>query len=122
MARVTPAARQLVAEVEGAQQSSVTWGTYGEPDGLGRYRSIQFGEDETEWLAPVIEASTDKRIASHEVDDGHLVVTFVSDVRADRIQSFGIKGAKDVLDDKPAKKPAAKKAAKRPTKKAAKKS
>lgn len=117
--RIPPAARTLVAQVLAARPDT-EWEPAGEADGYKRYRKVRF-VDAADWLEPVMEAHSDRRIVNYYVEDGDLFVMFVADVRADRTQPFEVDEALKVLeeDEKPAeKKPAKKAARKRATKKA----
>lgn len=91
---IPPAAQQLIDQVEEIR-SNVKVGTTGEADGIGVHRTITFDDKTGAWLAPILEAIDDERIAA--VDGGE--VTFVADTRSDHRQDYPIAEVDAVLNE-----------------------
>lgn len=91
-----PAARRLIIQVtEHKPEAEVK--PVGDPDGFGITRSISFDAKTSKWLAPILEACADERIAEVDSQGRKTVVTFVPDIRADFARPFAIDEADGVL-------------------------
>lgn len=88
MSRIVPAAVQFIEEVT-RLNSKVAVKAVDQPDGYGRQRSIQFDARTSKWIVPAIEAMQDPRIAYVDYEGkGRAIVTWVTDVRADRRDDY----------------------------------
>lgn len=71
---------------------------YGEPDGLGVYRTFRYDKDTAEWLAPLLRELSDPRITDVNVTDaGYLHVTFASNRLGDIKTPFALEDAEVVM-------------------------
>lgn len=99
MSRLAPAAQQLLDQV-GEARTSMKKVTLGDPDGLGRIRSITFDAATSRWLVPILNAIGDHRIREVEwAGKGRATVTFVSDYRADFKTEFPLDEVSHILND-----------------------
>ena len=99
MPRLIPAAQQLLDQV-GESRTSMKKVTLGDPDGLGRVRSITFDAATSRWLSPILSAIGDDRIKDlTHASKSRLTVTFVSDYRADFKTPFPLDEIDRVLND-----------------------
>jgi hypothetical protein len=96
--RLVPAAQELVNQVtESGRKFKVV---RGEPDGLGRIRSVTFDARTSRWLGPILVAISDSRIRSMSTNGkGQTTVLFVADYRADFKDPFPIDAVDDILND-----------------------
>lgn len=97
MAHLVRAGITLIEQVD--QRRSKATHTTGDPDGINRFRSIEFDAKTSKWLKPILEACADPRIAS--LDDGdksHLIVRFVGTIHADDPRPFALDEADRVLN------------------------
>jgi hypothetical protein len=118
MTRLTPAARQLIAEVQKVNKDA-TADPHGDPDSFGVTRSVRFDSDTGAWLKDALDAVGDSRIASYKRDAHGFTVEFVGTHHADRKDAFDVGGVNKVLTSEPEEpveepKKAVKKAAKKP--------
>lgn len=99
MTRLTPAARQLIAQVaEDGKKFSAK--AVGDADGLGVHRSVEFDATTSKWLAPVLDVIADRRIETVDYNGkGRLIVTFVPDSRADFVEPFPLSEVRSVLNE-----------------------
>lgn len=94
MSRLTYAARTLMRQIGDKRNYDVK---FGEPDGLGVVRDIRFDKRTSKWLAPLLEAIEDPRIAEANVTEaGYLHVTFVAGPQADDRRKFPLDDAATV--------------------------
>lgn len=98
MPRLVPAAQQLIEQVTALRKSAKA-SPAAEPDGIGRIRVIEFDARTSTWLAPVLEAVRDDRIAALEFHGKRLAVHFVSTTRADHRDPYPLAEVKAVLDE-----------------------
>ena len=98
MPRLVPAAIQLITQVG---ESREKWKvTQGEPDGLGRVRSITFDARTSRWLVPILDAIGDQRIRNIEwAGKGQATITFVTDYRADFKTEYPLDEVSHILND-----------------------
>jgi len=96
------AAQQLIQQVQ-EYEGEVEYEVTDEPDGFGRNREITFDPKTSQWLAPVLKAIDDPRIANMvqhtKAKKKRLVVTFVGDARADQRAPFPLDEVIDVMDE-----------------------
>lgn len=98
MPHLVLAAKTLLRQVEEAKPKMKV--DYGEPDGLNRIRSLEFDTRTSKWLAPILEACADSRIAALPMSDkNRLTVRFVPTVHADDTTPFQIAEADSVLNE-----------------------
>jgi hypothetical protein len=98
MARLVPAATQLLLQLSQDERKYKV--SQGEPDGLGRIRSLTFDAHTSRWLAPILDAISDPRIKTINTNGrGRATVTFVSDYRADFRSHFPIDEVDAILND-----------------------
>jgi len=93
--RVPRSAQTLEAQVSD-RYKKVTVEPYGDPDGLGVYRSVRFGKTESKWLAKVLPEIDDPRITEVEEKSGRVIVTFASGTSADQRHPFPLDAADTV--------------------------
>lgn len=102
MTRLTPAAMQLIVQVQKINpkfKATIT----GEPDGFGRYRAVEFDAASSKVIVPILEVLNDKRIASVDYEGkGRAVVTFVSDTRADSRTEYPLETVNLILTEQKA--------------------
>lgn len=99
MTRYTPAAKQLIEQATAINNKTKAI-PYGEVDGFGIHRSVQFDAATSKWLSPLLEALGDARIAEVSYEGkGRAVVTFVADTRADRRTHYPLEEVKAILTD-----------------------
>lgn len=98
MARIVPAAVQLITQLEDSGRKFKT--TQGDPDGLGVVRAITFDATTSRWLTPILDAIGDQRIRSITHNGRHrATVTFVPDYRADFKTPFPLNEVDAILND-----------------------
>lgn len=100
MSRIVPAGIQLSEQAAALSKKKVGIKVADEPDGFGRHRAIEFDAATSHWLAPVLDAIADSRIAAMEFKGKRLVVYFVPDSRADSRDEYPLEGVRSVLDGK----------------------
>lgn len=94
MTYIVPGVQALIDEVtELRPKAKVT--PSDEVDGFDRVRSLNVDANTAKWLAPILEAVEDDRIA--EVSEDGKTITFVADSRADHAHAFGLADADGVL-------------------------
>lgn len=98
MPSLVPAAQQLIQQVQNLNPKA-TVKAVGEPDGFGRLRSVEFDARTSKWLADVLAAVNDNRIAAVNYQGkGRAIVTFVGDTRADVRTEYPFRDALRVLE------------------------
>jgi hypothetical protein len=98
MSRIPHAATQLITQVQ-AERKSATFQNEGDPDGFDTYRTISFDKGSSKWLAPILEAAEDPRIAETHLLKERLHVTFVPGVEADHVDEFPLAEVDAVLSE-----------------------
>lgn len=99
MARLPYAARTLVRQVL-EHKPKANYEVHGDPDGLNVNRTIKFDKTVSKWLAPIVEALDDERIAEVELTEaGYLHVTFTEETIADQRTPFNLDDAITVAKD-----------------------
>lgn len=86
MSRLPYAAKTLIHQVVTRFPDAQV--TQSEPDGLNVSRTIGFEGDAAQWLAPLLAAAADQRIASHDLSESGLSVTFANSIKADEAAPF----------------------------------
>lgn len=93
MARAPYAARTLHRAVLD-HKPKATMEEFGDPDGLGVYRTYRFDKRTSKWLAPLIEQMNDRRITEANLTEaGYLHITFASGPMADFKDKFPLDAA-----------------------------
>lgn len=88
MPRLTPAASQLADQVFNLNDKMKCY-PYGEVDGYGRIRGIEFDAATSKWLVPALEAIQDERIEKIQYEGkGRAQVIFVGNTLADRRTTY----------------------------------
>lgn len=93
------AAKQLIAQVDTYAEHDNFYRVTGERDGYGRHREVTFDAATAKWLTMVLRAFDDDRISQIDDTGDGLVVTFVSDVRADSNQPYPFDEVLAVFDE-----------------------
>lgn len=103
MPRLPYAAKTLIAQVQ-ERKPRTTYETVGEPDGFNVHRAIKFSKAASEWLAPIMEQISDRRVHSVNLTkDGYLHVVFTSRSYADDREAFPLDDAELVVTEAGAK-------------------
>jgi hypothetical protein len=98
MPHLVPAAKTLIRQVD-ERRPDASHAISSEVDGIGRIRSVEFDAKTSKWLAPILEACADPRIAFVKKNrKNRMTVTFVSTVKADHADPFALDEADAVLN------------------------
>jgi hypothetical protein len=97
MTRAAPALKTLIRQVAERDEDAAI--ELRDVDGFGRARTALFGDVTSEWLGPIIQHLTDKRIASWGFDEAVLYVTVVSGRPADDPSDFPLGRVEKVLEE-----------------------
>lgn len=95
----TPALKRLAEQVQEAVPDTTI--NYGDIDGIDRYRSVTFSGEAASYLAPLLPALQDERIAGWREEGGDLVVSVVGRAPADFAHDFALDQAAGVIHDIP---------------------